>query len=105
MLRDDETYLIAGAGAAGATAALTLRSEGFEGRVVLVGDEEHPPYNRPPLSKAVGRGELEPERAHRRPAKIWERKDVEMILGRSVTEVDPGNHTVRLSDGETPRYD
>jgi 3-phenylpropionate/trans-cinnamate dioxygenase ferredoxin reductase subunit len=105
VLRDEQTCVIVGAGAAGATAALTLRSEGFEGRVVIVGDEEHPPYNRPPLSKAVVRGELEPDRAHLRPAKIWERKDVEMVLGRSVTEVAPERHAVRLSDGETLRYD
>ena len=105
VLRDEQTCVIVGAGAAGATAALTLRSEGFEGHVVIVGEEEHPPYNRPPLSKAVVRGELEPDRTHLRPAKIWERKDIEMVLGRSVTEVAPERHAVRLSDGQTLRYD
>jgi len=105
VLRDEQTCVIVGAGAAGATAALTLRSEGFEGRVVIVGDEEHPPYNRPPLSKAIVRGELEPDRARLRPAKVWEQKNVEMVLGRSVTEVAPERHAVRLSDGETLRYD
>src|SRR5437763_12244208 len=89
-----ETCLIVGAGAGGATAALTLRNEGFDGGVLIVGDEEHPPYNRPPLSKAVVRGELEAERTHLRPPKIWERQDIEMVLGRSVTELDAGAHTV-----------
>ena len=53
-----ETHVIAGAGLAGAKAAEALRAEGFEGRIVLVGDEPEAPYERPPLSKDYLRGEI-----------------------------------------------
>ena len=52
-----EIFVIVGAGLAGAKAAETLRAEGFDGRVVLIGDEPEPPYERPPLSKEYLRGE------------------------------------------------
>ena len=55
----ETTFVIAGAGLAGAKAAETLRAEGFDGRVVLVGAEHERPYERPPLSKAYLRGEVE----------------------------------------------
>ena len=64
-----ETYVIVGAALAGAKAAETLREEGFDGRVVLLGDEPDRPYERPPLSKDYLRGETEREGpyVHRRP--------------------------------------
>jgi 3-phenylpropionate/trans-cinnamate dioxygenase ferredoxin reductase subunit len=58
-----ETHVIAGAGLAGAKAAEALRSEGFEGRIMLVGDEPEAPYERPPLSKDYVRGESPREQA------------------------------------------
>jgi len=58
-----ETHVIAGAGLAGAKAAEALRSEGFEGRIVLIGDEPELPYERPPLSKDYLRGEAPREQA------------------------------------------
>ena len=54
-----ETVVIAGAGHAGGRAAEAVRQDGFKGRVVLIGDESHPPYERPPLSKAVLAGEAD----------------------------------------------
>jgi 3-phenylpropionate/trans-cinnamate dioxygenase ferredoxin reductase component len=51
------TFVIVGASVAGATAAVTLRDEGFDGRIVLIGEEPHPPYQRPPLSKEYFRRE------------------------------------------------
>lgn len=56
---DDRTLAIVGAGLAGAKAAEVLRSEGFDGRLLLMGSEAHRPYNRPPLSKDYLRGEAE----------------------------------------------
>lgn len=100
-----QTYAIVGGGVAGATAALTLRKDGFDGRVLLISDEDHPPYNRPPLSKAVVRGELEPERTHLRPARIWERQGIELLLGRAATGLDPDARALTLDDGEIVRYD
>src|SRR5207249_167949 len=55
----DRTFAVVGAGIAAGAAVYTLRTEGFDGRIVLVGDESHPPYERPPLSKEYLRGEVE----------------------------------------------
>jgi 3-phenylpropionate/trans-cinnamate dioxygenase ferredoxin reductase subunit len=59
MSEQTETFVIVGAGLAGAKAAETLRGEGFEGRLVLIGDEPERPYERPPLSKDYLRGEAD----------------------------------------------
>jgi cation diffusion facilitator CzcD-associated flavoprotein CzcO len=59
MNAEDQTFVIVGAGLAGAKAAETLRTEGFDGRLVLIGDEPERPYERPPLSKEYLRGEAD----------------------------------------------
>lgn len=99
------THVVVGAGLAGGTAAMTMRTKGFDGRIVVIGDEPHPPYSRPPLSKALVRGEIEAARTHLRPAAMWEQKDVEFVLGRACTELDVASHQVVLSDGERIDYD
>jgi 3-phenylpropionate/trans-cinnamate dioxygenase ferredoxin reductase subunit len=73
-----ETYVIVGAALAGAKAAETLREEGFDGRVVLVGDEPVVPYERPPLSKDYLRGESEREAAFVHPESFYAEKDIEL---------------------------
>ncbi|MGH7899044.1 MAG: NAD(P)/FAD-dependent oxidoreductase, partial [Candidatus Binatia bacterium] len=95
----DRTIAIVGAGLAGATAALTLRSEGFDGRIVLVGDEPQRPYSRPPLSKAIVRGEMPPEKSALRPAAIYEKKAIELVLGIAVSEIDLAGRALVLADG------
>ena len=75
-----ETYVIVGAALAGAKAAETLREEGFDGRVVLLGDEPDRPYERPPLSKDYLRGETEREGPYVHPASFYEEKDIELRL-------------------------
>lgn len=82
-----------------------MRTKGFDGRILVIGDEEHPPYSRPPLSKALVRGEVEPERTHLRPATMWAKKDVEFVLGRACTQIDVAGRRVELSDGERLNYD
>ena len=99
------TVVVVGAGLAGGNAALALRSKGFDGRVIVVGDEDHPPYSRPPLSKQLIRGEFEVPRVHLRPASMWEKRDIEFMLGRAVSSLDPAAHRVVLSDGEPVAYD
>jgi len=99
------THVIVGAGLAGGTAALTMRTKGFDGRILVIGDEEHPPYSRPPLSKALVRGEIEPARTHLRPATMWEKKEVEFVLGRACTDIDVAGRQAVLSDGERIAYD
>lgn len=98
------THVVIGAGLAGGTAALAMRTKGFDGRILVIGDENHPPYSRPPLSKALVRREIEPARTHLRPEAMWENKDVEFMLGRSCIDIDVADQRVVLSDGESIGY-
>lgn len=91
--------MIAGAGLAGASAAVALRDEGFEGRIQLVGDEAHAPYERPPLSKAYLRGETDGEDARFLPPAWFVHQDVELLAGRRVTGIDPRGRGIDLDDG------
>ena len=93
-----ETYDIVGAALAGAKAAETLREEGFDGRVVLVGNEPERPYERPPLSKDYLRGESEREAAYVHPVAFYEEKDVELRTETTVTAVDVAAREVVIGD-------
>src|SRR5882724_6387366 len=93
------TFILLGGGLASAIAASTLRAEGFDGRVIIVGDENHPPYSRPPLSKDVLRGEKSPERTWLRPPAWYASKDIELQLGVRAVAVDPHAHRVELAGG------
>jgi 3-phenylpropionate/trans-cinnamate dioxygenase ferredoxin reductase component len=94
-----ETYVIVGTGVAGGRAAETLRSEGFDGRVILVGAEAHPPYERPPLSKEIILGTKNAEDAHLFAADFYGAKDVELITGMAVSRLLPSEHKVERADG------
>lgn len=100
----DFDALIIGAGHAGAQAAIALRQQGFEGRLAIVGDEAHLPYERPPLSKEFLSREKDFERILIRPAEFWQDKQVEMILGQRAEAVDAAAHSVTLSDGRVLTY-
>ncbi len=100
-----ETIAIAGAGLAGGTAAAALREEGFEGRVVLVGEEPVPPYERPPLSKEYLRGEQTLDEAFVRPLEWYEEQGIEFLPGVRVERVDPSARRFHLSDGGSLSYD
>jgi NADPH-dependent 2,4-dienoyl-CoA reductase/sulfur reductase-like enzyme len=99
------THVIVGAGQAGGWAAIAMRQAGFEGRVVLVGEESWRPYERPPLSKAVLTDEAEPPIAYFHAAERYAEQRIELLLGTSVTGIEPGAHRVRLSDGQALDYD
>ena len=99
------TIIIVGAGQAGGCAAATLRKEGYAGRVVLIGDEPHVPYERPPLSKAVLKGKAEPQHTHLMPADQFEALDLDFRPSTRVTAIDPKHHEVELADGERIAYD
>ena len=105
MAEDQRTFVIVGAALAGAKAAETLRDEGFAGRVVLVGDETELPYERPPLSKGYLLGKDPREKAYVHDEEWYSQHDVELMLGRQATVIDPGAHTVTLDDGSTLTYD
>ncbi|WP_432560591.1 NAD(P)/FAD-dependent oxidoreductase [Granulicoccus sp. GXG6511] len=100
-----DTIIIVGAGQAGGWAAATLRKEGYAGRVVLIGDEPHVPYERPPLSKAVLKGEAEPQHTHLMPADKFAELDLDFRSGVRVTAIDPTHHEVEVAGGERIAYD
>jgi 3-phenylpropionate/trans-cinnamate dioxygenase ferredoxin reductase subunit len=99
------TILILGGGQAGAQAVDSLRREGFAGRLVLIGDEPHLPYQRPPLSKQYLAGELADDRLPFRHQAFYDQHRVELKLGRRATHLDAAARRVALSDGETLDYD
>jgi 3-phenylpropionate/trans-cinnamate dioxygenase ferredoxin reductase subunit len=97
--------VIVGAGLAGLSAAEALRSEGFDGRVVLIGEEPHLPYTKPPLSKAVLRGETTVAETAFRPAEWYVDNGIELVLGARATSIDPDRHHVELATGDQISYD
>jgi 3-phenylpropionate/trans-cinnamate dioxygenase ferredoxin reductase component len=98
------TFLVIGANMAGGTAAATLREEGFDGRVVLIGQESNPPYERPPLSKEYLRGE-EQEPRFIRPAEWYEKNQIEARFGERAQRVDVAGRSVELAEGERIAFD
>jgi 3-phenylpropionate/trans-cinnamate dioxygenase ferredoxin reductase subunit len=104
-MSNDRTHLIVGASLAGAKAAETLREEGFDGRVVLIGAEEERPYERPPLSKDYLRGEVGREKVYVHNEGFYGEHDIELRLGRTAVSLDTSSSEVELDDGERLRYD
>ena len=98
------SFVIVGAGMAGAKAAEALRAEGFDGRVVLIGDEGERPYERPPLSKDYLRGEAE-RPPFLQEADFYAAHDIELRADAPVAGIDASAHEVALDDGERIRYD
>ena len=104
-MTSDRTFVIVGASLTGAKAAETLRAEGFDERVVLIGAEDERPYERPPLSKDYLRGEAERETVYVHPKGFYADHDIELRLGRTAVSVDVAGSEVALDDGERLRYD
>ncbi|MGU3497836.1 NAD(P)/FAD-dependent oxidoreductase [Mycobacterium sp. C31M] len=95
------THVLIGAGQTSAVAARNLRRHGFDGRIVLVGDEPYAPYQRPPLSKEFLTGAEGEDSLWILPEKWREANDVELLTGVSVTRVDTGTRTVEF-EGHNP---
>jgi 3-phenylpropionate/trans-cinnamate dioxygenase ferredoxin reductase subunit len=102
---DDRTFIIIGASLTGAKAAETLREEGFEGRIVLIGAEAERPYERPPLSKDLLTGEFDRSKAYVHEENWYDENNVDLRLGVRATGVDAGAHQVTLETGDTLHYD
>jgi 3-phenylpropionate/trans-cinnamate dioxygenase ferredoxin reductase subunit len=100
-----DRIVIAGAGAAGATAARTLRAEGYTGRIVLVGAEHHGPYRRPMVSKDLLAGTRALDRCLLEPEKYWAEADIELRVATTVADLDIDRRRVWLSTGEALDYD
>ena len=100
----EDNIVIVGGGLAGATAAKTLRAEGYEGPVTLLAEEPQAPYLRPPLSKEYLLGKDGEEALPVVPAGWYADNDVELRLGAPATSLDTGARTVDLADGARLRY-
>ncbi|MBW5424884.1 NAD(P)/FAD-dependent oxidoreductase [Streptomyces sp. BG9H] len=105
MVDAHQTFVIVGGGLAGAKAAETLRSEGFTGRVILVGDERDHPYERPPLSKGYLLGKEQRDSVFVHEPGWYAQADVELHLGQPVVAIDREAKSVRLGDGTVIHYD
>src|SRR5258706_12595453 len=102
---DERVSVIVGASLAGAKAADAMREAGFTGKVVLIGEETEPPYERPPLSKGYLHGDAPREGAYVHDADWYRQHDVELRLGVRITDLDPATHTVTQDGVQTQGYD
>ena len=105
LSQEGECVVIVGAGLAGLRVAEGLRSANFPGRIVLVGDEVHAPYDRPPLSKAVLTTEGQEHAIELLPADDLVELGLELKLGRAAVAINRAGRSLSLSDGEQIAYD
>src|SRR5579862_5510871 len=97
--------LIVGAGQAGFQVAASLRTEGYEEPITLIGDEPALPYQRPPLSKAFMAGKQEIESTALRPLAFYQNNQIDLVTGTRVTGIDRLDRSVTLASGRAIRYD
>jgi 3-phenylpropionate/trans-cinnamate dioxygenase ferredoxin reductase subunit len=97
--------IIVGAGHAAGQAVASLRSEGYEGSITVIGDEPYVPYQRPPLSKKFLAGDIDIDRVYFKPPEFYVKSDAEMVLGRKVVKTDRTAKRVYLDDDSTRDYD
>ncbi|GAA0654598.1 FAD-dependent oxidoreductase [Kitasatospora atroaurantiaca] len=100
----DTAHVIVGASLAGAKAAEALREEGYDGPIIMIGQERERPYERPPLSKGYLMGKTAREKIYVHPAQWYREHDVDLMLGTTATAIDPAAHTVTLADGSRLGY-
>ena len=103
-MQTNDAMVIVGAGQAGATAAAALRDSGFDGPVLLIGQESEPPYERPALSKGYLQGTVERESTAVHPPAWYVENDVDLILGTAVVGIDPAMHRIWMSRGRHADY-
>jgi 3-phenylpropionate/trans-cinnamate dioxygenase ferredoxin reductase component len=105
MRMDTENFVIVGGGLAGATAAETLRDEGFDGTIQIIGAESHLPYLRPPLSKEYFTGKAERDTIFVHPPEWYAEQDVDLVQGSQAVGLDVGGHVLTLADDSSVPYD
>ena len=93
------TTIVIGAGQAGAEVASKLRDEGYDDRILLIGQENYLPYQRPPLSKKYMAGEMALERLFLRPQEFYQDKNIELHIGKSAYQIDPNKQKVEFNGG------
>ena len=96
-----QRIVIIGAGQAGGQTAYSLRLAGYEGAITLIGDEPAPPYQRPPLSKAYFKGEMEAERLFLKPLEYYAEHNIDLLTGRAAKAIDLAAKQVAL-EGAAP---
>lgn len=101
----DSGFVVIGAGQAGGRAVEAMRKAGFAGRIVLVGEEPHVPYERPPLSKQLLSGDDGPETTYLRDRGFYREQDIDLRLGARASAIDPSARRVLLADGDELAYD
>jgi len=92
--------VIIGAGQGAGQAAASFRQEGYEGEVIVLGEEPYPPYQRPPLSKHYLSGELPLEKVFVRAEKFYTDKNIDLRCNTRVARIDPDAHTVTTKAGD-----
>lgn len=100
-----DTILIAGAGHGAGQVVATLKQYKYQGKIILVGDEPHLPYQRPPLSKKFLAGDLPAERLYFKPASFYEHPQIEIRLGERIVSIDRSARQVTTADGVELSYD
>src|SRR5215469_15375847 len=103
-MSQNTAHVIVGASLAGAKAAEALRAAGFDGPVILIGNETERPYERPPLSKGYLLGTAERESIYVHSRGWYGDHEVDLRLGTTVTGIDPSAHDVTLADGSRVGY-
>src|ERR1700761_8862621 len=99
-MESNGTLLIVGGGLAGAKAAEGAREGGFDGRIVLVAEEAHDPYERPPLSKEVLRGDKEPDSARVFESGYYGEHSIELMTGETIASIDAAGKRAQLRSGD-----
>lgn len=105
MSTAEQTFVIVGASLAGAKAAETLREEGYDGRVILIGEEPERPYERPPLTKDYLRRESPREKGYVHPETFYDEHDIDLMTGVAATTLNTKGSRVTLADGRELAYD
>ena len=105
MSGENQTVIIIGAGQAGGQCAASLRRNGWTGRILMAGSEAHPPYQRPPLSKAYLSGEIGEDRLWLQPPETWAAQNVDLRTGVTATAIDREARRVSFDDGRVEPYD
>jgi 3-phenylpropionate/trans-cinnamate dioxygenase ferredoxin reductase subunit len=100
-----QSFIIVGASLAGAKAAETLRSEGFDGELLLIGEEPERPYERPPLTKDYLRAESPREKGYVHSEEFYAQHDIQLLRTTEVAALDPGHSRITLGDGRELSYD
>src|SRR5215470_3693513 len=104
-LNDERSFVIAGGGAAGYTAAQTLREDGFKGRIILITRESRLPYDRPNLSKDYLQGNAKPEWMPLRPDEFYADHEIEVLREKEIARIETEKQIISFTDGGTLEYD